>query len=119
MTSHEWAKLDGGTATVGISSYAQDKLGEIVFVELPEVGKELSKADQFGVLESVKAAADIYSPMSGTVTEVNTELTEEPDLINTEPFDRGWIMKLEVSNESEYKELMSQAEYEKHTSDGD
>ena len=89
----------------------------MVFVDLPELGKQVTKGEDFGVLESVKAAADLYSPMSGEVVEVNTALEEEPELINKDPYGKGWIMKVQVSNASEFEELLSPKEYEEHLSE--
>ena len=110
--SHEWARKEGNLFVVGISDYAQDSLGDVVFVELPEVGKTLQKGDVFGVVESVKAASDVYAPVSGTVVEVNSKLKEDPSLVNTDPFGRGWFVKIEASASEEYEELLSAGEYE-------
>ncbi|HOV39823.1 MAG TPA: glycine cleavage system protein GcvH [Spirochaetales bacterium] len=110
--SHEWARKEGNLFVVGISDYAQDSLGDVVFVELPEVGKTLQKGDVFGVVESVKAASDVYAPVSGTVVEVNSKLKEDPSLVNTDPFGRGWFVKIEASAPEEYEELLSAGEYE-------
>jgi glycine cleavage system H protein len=112
---HEYIRLDGATAVVGITNYAQDQLGDIVFVELPSVGKKLKKGDEAAVVESVKAASEIYSPASGTVTEVNVALTTEPGLINTSPNDEGWIYKLSLDAPGELDSLMDDAAYAKHT----
>lgn len=109
---HEWAKSDNGEAVVGLTDYAQDKLGEIVFVELPEVGDDVAAGKSAAVVESVKAVSDLYSPLSGTVTEVNEELLDQPELINKEPYGAGWIFKLEVRDEGEFKNLMEKAAYE-------
>lgn len=110
--SHEWARKEGNLFVVGISDYAQDSLGDVVFVELPEVGKTLQKGDVFGVVESVKAASDVYAPVSGTVVEVNSKLKEDPSLVNTDPFGRGWFVKIEASAPEEYEELLSAGGYE-------
>ena len=110
--SHEWARKEGTLFTVGISDYAQDSLGDVVFVELPEVGKEVKKGETFGVVESVKAASDVYAPLSGTIVEVNSKLKEDPALVNKEPFGAGWFVKIQASNPSEYEELLSSTEYE-------
>jgi glycine cleavage system H protein len=109
--SDEWVRLEGETATVGISDYAQDQLNDIVFVELPEVGKSVAKGETFGVVESVKAASDLYSPISGTVTEVNTALQDQPELINSDPYGRGWIAKLKVTDASGADDLMDAEAY--------
>ena len=114
---HEWVRVDGATATVGITDYAQGELGDIVFVELPNVGDAIEQAGTFGTIEAVKAVSDMYSPVTGKVIEVNTALDDEPMIINRDPYGDGWIMKIELSNESElgqlldvegYKELVSQ-----------
>jgi len=110
--SHEWARKEGNLFVVGISDYAQDSLGDVVFVELPEVGKTLQKGDVFGVVESVKAASDVYAPVSGTVVEVNSKLKEDPSLVNTDPFGTGWFVKIEAFAPEEYEELLSAGEYE-------
>lgn len=110
--SHEWARKEGTLFTVGISDYAQDSLGDVVFVELPAVGKVVQKGEAFGVVESVKAASDVYAPLSGTIVEVNSKLKEDPALVNKEPFGAGWFVKIQASNPSEYEELLSSTEYE-------
>ncbi|MCX7787652.1 MAG: glycine cleavage system protein GcvH [Spirochaetes bacterium] len=110
--SHEWARKDGSLFTVGISDYAQDSLGDVVFVELPEKGKVVQKGEAFGVVESVKAASDVYAPLSGTIVEVNTKLKEDPALVNKEPFGAGWFVKIQASNPTEYDQLLSATEYE-------
>uniref|UniRef100_A0A8R1TLH0 Glycine cleavage system H protein n=1 Tax=Onchocerca volvulus TaxID=6282 RepID=A0A8R1TLH0_ONCVO len=109
---HEWVIIEGNTAVVGISDFAQAALGDIVYAELPEVGKELHAGDSVGALESVKAASDIYSPISGTVTEKNIEVESSPSLINKSAFDKGWLYKLKVKDANELKELMSETAYE-------
>jgi len=108
---HEWVKIAGNKAYVGITDYAQDALGDIVFVELPEVGTEISAGDTFGVVESVKAASDIYCPVSGTITKVNEELVDSPEIINEDPYG-AWIIEIELSDPSELDELMDDKEYE-------
>jgi glycine cleavage system H protein len=109
--SDEWLRIEGDTATVGVSDYAQDQLNDIVFVELPEVGKTVAKGEAFGVVESVKAASDLNSPISGTVTEVNSALQDQPELINSDPYDRGWIAKLKVTDASGMDDLMDAEAY--------
>lgn len=109
--SDEWVRLEGDTATIGISDFAQDQLNDIVFVELPEVGDELAQGATFGVVESVKAASDVYVPVAGTVTEVNTALQDEPELINADPYGRGWIIKLKVSDPAPLDALMDADAY--------
>jgi glycine cleavage system H protein len=108
--SDEWVILDGDTATIGISDYAQDQLNDIVYVELPEVGSTITKGAEFGSVESVKAASPLVSPVSGTVTEVNKGLEDEPELINSDPFGKGWIVKIKVSG-TDLSELMDAAAY--------
>jgi glycine cleavage system H protein len=107
----EWLRLEGDTATVGISDYAQDQLNDIVFVEPPEVGKTVAKGEAFGVVESVKAASDLNSPISGTVMEVNTALQDQPELINSDAYGRGWIAKLKVTDASGANDLMDAEAY--------
>jgi glycine cleavage system H protein len=112
---HEYIRVNGGTGTVGITNYAQDQLGDIVFVELPSVGQKLKKGDEAAVVESVKAASEIYSPASGTVIEVNMALTGEPGLINSSPDADGWIYRLAIDNAAELDSLMDAAAYALHT----
>jgi glycine cleavage system H protein len=108
---HEWIRLEGDTATVGISEYAQEQLGDIVFVELPAIGKNLTKGDEAAVVESVKAASEIFTPMSGEVAEVNTTLAEAPATVNTHPEGGGWFFKLKVSDAKEFDALMDGEAY--------
>ena len=108
---HEWIDVDGDVGTVGISEYAQSQLGDIVFVDVPEAGKQLSKGDDAAVVESVKAASDVYSPVAGTVTEGNAALAEQPDLVNTDPQGDGWFFKLTLSDPGELDGLMDEAAY--------
>ena len=112
---HEYIRVDGKTGTVGITAYAQDQLGDIVFVELPSIGQKLKKGDEAAVVESVKAASEIYSPASGTVTQVNLALSTEPGLINTSPDADGWIYKMAIDDTGELDALMDDAAYAKHT----
>ena len=109
---HEWIDVDGNSATVGISHYAQDQLGDIVFVELPTVGATLSKGSDAAVVESVKAASDVYAPVSGTVSEANAALEADPALVNTAPETDGWFFKIALSNTAELADLMDQAAYD-------
>jgi glycine cleavage system H protein len=109
---HEWLKADGKTATIGITSYAQDSLGDIVFVDLPKVGAELSAGKTFGSVESVKAVSDLYAPASGTVTEVNGELATAPEKINKDAHS-AWMIKVALKNPSDLNSLLSAADYEK------
>jgi glycine cleavage system H protein len=111
---HEWLKLeDNGNATVGITVHAQDALGDVVFVDLPEVGKTYAKGDVAGVVESVKAAADVYMPIDGTVTEVNEDLRADPALANSDPQGAGWFFKVTVANRAQFDELMDDVAYTK------
>ncbi|MCX7242022.1 MAG: glycine cleavage system protein GcvH [Burkholderiales bacterium] len=108
---HEWLKVDAGVATVGITHHAQDALGDVVFVDLPEVGKTLAAKDAAGVVESVKAAADVYMPVSGTITEVNEALRADPALANSDPLGAGWFFKVKLSNPAELDALMDDTSY--------
>lgn len=110
--SHEWVKLDGDIATVGITDYAQHALGDIVYVDMPEVGDEVSQGEEFGAVESVKAASDLISPVSGEVVEVNEALDDQPGLVNEDAFS-AWIMKVKVSDASEVESLLDAAAYAK------
>ena len=109
---HEWIDVDGDIGTVGISDYAQGQLGDIVFVDVPADGKELAKGDEAAVVESVKAASDVYSPASGTVLEGNPALADQPDLVNTDPEGEGWFFKITLSDPDEVGELMDETAYE-------
>ncbi|NLJ41938.1 MAG: glycine cleavage system protein GcvH [Clostridiales bacterium] len=109
---HEWVKVEGNRAYIGITDFAQDELGDIVFVELPDVGTNLDADDILGTIESVKAASDIYAPVSGTIVEVNSELEESPELINEDPYE-AWVAVIEMADGSEVANLMDGAEYEK------
>jgi glycine cleavage system H protein len=114
--SHEWVRTEGDTATIGITDYAQDELGDIVFVELPEVGATFDAGDSFGTVESVKAVSDLYAPVGGEVVEVNKALDDSPEKINEDPYGEGWIVKLSVSDEgnllsaSDYEQLLEEEE---------
>lgn len=107
----EWLRIEGAIGIIGISDYAQDQLNDIVFVELPEVGATFQKGQSFGVVESVKAASDIYAPVSGKVIEVNTALEDEPEVINSDPYGKGWIVKFELSNPADADDLLDAAAY--------
>ena len=109
--SDEWIRVDGDTVIIGISDYAQDALNDIVYVELPEIDDTVSATESFGSLESVKAASDIYSPVGGTVVEVNNTLEDEPELINADPYGRGWLIKLRVDGDVDTSDLMDAAAY--------
>jgi|TARA_Y100000294_G_scaffold161643_1_gene166190 glycine cleavage system H protein len=108
---HEWIRIDGDTATVGISNYAQEQLGEIVFVELPEAGQRLDKGSQAAVIESVKAASEIYAPASGEVTEPNAGLDAEPGKVNADATGEGWLLKMKITDAGELDGLMNEDEY--------
>ncbi|XP_017809092.1 glycine cleavage system H protein, mitochondrial isoform X3 [Papio anubis] len=111
---HEWITTENGIGTVGISNFAQEALGDVVYCSLPEVGTKLNKQDEFGALESVKAASELYSPLSGEVTEINEALAENPGLVNKSCYEDGWLIKMTLSNPSELDELMSEEAYEKY-----
>ncbi len=108
---HEWLNIEGDTATVGITQHAQDALGDVVFVDLPEVGKTLAQKEVAGVVESVKAAADVYMPVSGTVTEVNEALRADPALANSDPLGAGWFFKVQLSDASQLDALLDETAY--------
>lgn len=110
--SHEWISISNSVGTIGISDYAQDAIGEIVFVSLPDPGTELKTGHQCGEIESVKSVSELYSPMSGTVTETNSIVIDEPSKINESPYENGWLLKIEVSDKSEADELMSETAYQ-------
>jgi len=110
---HEWVNIDGNEATIGISDYAQENLGDITFVELPNAGDEIEQFEEFASVESVKAASDIFSPMSGKITAVNEDLNEEPGLINKSPYESGWIAKVKISDKEGQSNLMTADEYRK------
>jgi len=110
---HEWVAVEENIATIGITDYAQDQLGDVVYVELPEVGTQVTKDEAFGVVESVKAVSDIYAPVSGTVTEVNVGLPDSPETINEDPYGDAWMIRVEMSDPAELEDLMKAAEYKK------
>jgi glycine cleavage system H protein len=112
---HEWVRLDGDTAVVGITTYAQQELGDVVFVELPAAGASVTQGESFGVVESVKAASDLYAPISGEVLEANGALADAPELVNTAPFGDGWMLKLRPSNPADLDSLMDAAAYDSYT----
>ena len=111
---HEWVLVEGDLAVIGITDFAQDSLGDVVFVELPEVGTEVTTGKAFGVVESVKAVSDNYAPVSGTVEEINEELPDAPEIINTSPYGDGWMIKIRMSNPGELDGLMDAAAYQAH-----
>jgi glycine cleavage system H protein len=110
--SHEWLTVDGKSVTLGITDFAQAQLGDVVFLELPSLGRKLNAGESFGVVESVKAASDLYAPVAGRVTAVNDKLTAHPELVNTDPYGEGWIVKLELSGELT-SDLLDETEYKK------
>lgn len=109
--THEWVKLEDDTAVVGITDHAQEELTDIVFVELPEEGKELKKGDELCIVESVKSVSEIYSPLSGKISEVNKDLEDEPEAINDSPYEEGWLVKIEISDKSETEDLLDAEGY--------
>ena len=112
LASHEWGRIDEeGILTVGISDHAQDLLGDIVFVELPDIGKTLEAEEESAIVESVKAASDVYSPLSGEVIEVNEKLLDEPEIVNGSPYEEGWFFKIRLDDGSEFESLMTEEEY--------
>ncbi len=111
--THEWARQDGDLIVCGITDYAQESLSDVVYVELPEIGASLEKGDIFGVVESVKAASDLYIPMSGEIVEVNKVLEDEPELVNDDPFGKGWMIKIKPADAGQWDDLLSGTDYEK------
>jgi glycine cleavage system H protein len=109
---HEWVKVDGVIATIGITSHAQSELGDIVYVELPKIGAKFIAMKEFGVVESVKTVSTLYCPVSGEVTEVNSSLSTKPEVVNTDPYGQGWMIKVKMSNPSEVDKLLSSKDYE-------
>jgi glycine cleavage system H protein len=109
---HDWARIEGDLAVFGITHYAQESLGDIVYIELPEVGAELTAGTSYAEVESVKAVSDVYAPLSGSVVEVNQEVIDAPELLNESPYEDGWLVKVKLSDPSEADELMSAADYE-------
>ena len=108
---HEWAKQNGDAVRIGISDYAQDQLGDIVFVELPEVGDSFDKGEEFGTVESVKAVSELYMPMSGEITAINEALADEPELVNSDPYNGGWMIEVKANDAAELEALKSKADY--------
>ena len=109
---HEWVKLVGDTLIVGITDFAQSELGDIIFVEFPDLNTEVKPKDSIGTLEAVKTVADIYSPVSGEIIDLNSELEDNPELINEDPYNKGWILKIKINNEDEYNSLLTNIDYE-------
>lgn len=111
--SHEWARIEGDEAVIGVSDFAQSELGDVTYLELPEPGTEVTQGEPMGVIESVKAASDLYSPLSGEVIEGNAEVVDAPDLVNSSPFDKAWLIRVKLSDPSEVNNLMDSAAYAK------
>ncbi len=109
---HEWVRMDQGIATVGITDFAQSELGDIVFVEFPEVDSTVTQNESFGTIEAVKTVADLYAPVSGTILEVNTDLEDHPEKVNQDPYGEGWMVKIKINDEGELDNLMSALAYE-------
>lgn len=115
LESHEWARPENGAVRVGISDFAQDELGDVVFVELPDEGDQFEREEAFGVVESIKAVSDLYTPVSGTVTAANEALFDAPELVNEDPFGEGWMLEIDPADEADLDELLSPAEYRDQT----
>ena len=115
LQTHEWHRIDGDTATIGITQFAADELTDVTFVSLPKVGAKLTANDRFGEIESVKATSDLYSGVGGTVTEVNDALNNDPSLVNTDPYNRGWMIKVKLANPADAEKLLSVDDYLKKT----
>ncbi len=110
--THEWIRLEGDVATIGLSDHAQEELGDITYLELPEVGDQISRSQPFGIVESVKAASDIYAPLDGEVLERNDEVIERPDTVNSSPYDKAWLIRIKVSDPSQGDLLMESTDYD-------
>jgi len=117
--THEWVRKEGDLIVCGISDYAQEELSDVVYVELPEVGELLERGDDFGVVESVKAASDLYMPMGGEIVAVNEELADSPEIVNDDPYDEGWMIKFKPSDPDEWDDLLAPEEYEQSVSAGE
>ncbi len=116
--THEWVRLDGDVATIGITDHAQTELGDITYLELPEIGSDLESAKPFGIIESVKAASDVYAPLDGEVIERNEEAIAAPDLINSSPYDQAWLVKLKLTDPTQAEALLAAADYDEFAGDG-
>jgi glycine cleavage system H protein len=114
---HEWAQVDDNVVTIGITEYAKDALGEVVYIELPEVGRKVSQHQAFGVIESVKAVSDLFAPVSGTITEVNTSVVDSPSILNDDPNNEGWLVRIEMDSEKDLSSLLKVADYKKLITD--
>jgi glycine cleavage system H protein len=115
LETHEWARRTNGTVRVGITDFAQDELGDVVFVELPAVEDRIEAGEEFGVIESIKAVSDLYAPVTGTVTKVNEELFDAPELVNESPFEDGYMLEVEYEDEAEFEDLLTATEYAEQT----
>ena len=115
---HEWLRPEGKSGRMGITDFAQDQLGDVVFVELPEVGRQVRQGEAFGVVESVKSVSDVFAPISGKVVAVNQELVDKPELVNQDPYGQGWIAELEIANDGEVQALLDAGAYGKHQEGG-
>ena len=111
---HEWVKLDGDIATVGITDFAQSELGDVTYIEMPQVGREINQGESFGVVESVKAVSDVYAPVSGEIVEVNGALEGQPETVNSSPYEDAWLLKLRVQNPGQLEQLLDAAAYQEH-----
>lgn len=116
--THEWIRIDGDMATIGITDHAQDELGDITYLDLPEIGQELKIDQQFGEIESVKAVSELYAPLSGTVVSVNSEIVSTSEVVNEQPYEGGWLIKIQITNSSELAELLTAEDYLKLTEEG-
>jgi glycine cleavage system H protein len=114
---HEWVRVEGGLATVGITDYAAEQLGDVVFVELPEIGRTVVQAAAIGVIESVKAVSDLFAPLSGDVVESNGELADQPELLNSDPFGKGWMLRIKIADASQVESLLDAAGYDALTAE--
>ena len=115
---HEWAKQDGDRVRIGITAYAQEQLGDVVFVELPKVGAKVTASKNFGVVESVKAVSDLFSPVSGEVVEINAELAQKPETVNQDPYGKGWMLVVKPSSKAEWDQLLTAQQYEEFIAQG-
>src|SRR5690349_18083530 len=115
---HEWIRVSGTQATIGITSHAQKQLGDLVYIEMPKVGDSFEEGDAIGSLESVKAVAEVYMPLKGKIVEINKEVTDDPELVNTDPYGEGWLVKLQVANTARLKDFMSADQYDQYIKDG-
>ncbi len=118
-SEHIWVKANGDNALIGVTDYAQDQLGDIIYVDLPETGYELEQNESFGTIESAKSVSELYAPVSGHVISVNDALKDEPELVNEEPYDSGWLLKVKLTNEDELNDLMDQNTYEAYIKDNE